>query len=105
MGRCFAASNESSGISIYDVPSRTELGDGIADVDGSINYFSLRPDGKELAVPYGAPGIVLWDLDPQHWLDAACTLAGRNLTPDEWDQYLSAFGEYHESCDGGRANP
>ncbi len=104
-GTLFAASNESSGISIYDVPSRTELGDGIADVDGSINYFSLRPDGKELAVPYGAPGIVLWDLDPQHWLDAACALAGRNLTQDEWDQYLSAFGEYHESCDGGHANP
>ena len=104
-GTLLAASNESAGITIYDVPSRTELGDGIADVDGSVNYFSLRPDGKELAVPYGAPGIALWDLDSQHWLDAACALAGRNLTPDEWDQYLSAFGEYHESCDGGHANP
>ena len=24
---------------------------------------------------------------------------------DEWDKYLSAFGEYHESCNGDRANP
>ena len=60
----------------------------------------MRPDGKELAIPSGDLGIVLWDLDPQHWLDAACSLAGRNLTPEEWDQYLGAFGEYHESCNG-----
>ena len=104
-GSVLAASNESGGIKIYDVPSLTELGDGIADIDGSINYFSLRPDGKQLAVPYGAPGVVLWDLDPQHWLDAACALAGRNLTQDEWDQYLSEFGEYHQSCNGDLANP
>jgi len=103
-GSVLAASNESGGIKIYDVPSLTELGDGIADIDGSVNYFSLRPDGKQLAVPYGAPGVVLWDLDPQHWLNAACELAGRNLTQDEWDQYLSEFGQYHQSCDGDVAN-
>jgi len=71
----------------------------------NVPVVAMRPDGKELAVPYGSLGLVLWDLDPQHWLDAACGLAGRNLSQDEWDKYLSAFGEYHESCNGDRANP
>ena len=104
-GTTLAAENESDGIRIYDVPSRTQIGENIPDVDGALGYFAMRPDGKELAVPYGDLGLVLWDLDPHHWLDAACALAGRNLTPDEWDQYLSAFGDYHESCDGDLANP
>ena len=104
-GTTLAAENESDGIRIYDVPTRTQLGENIPDVDGALGYFAMRPDGKELAVPYGSLGLVLWDLDPQHWLDAACALAGRNLTQDEWDKYLSAFGEYHESCNGDLANP
>ena len=104
-GTTLAAENESDGIRIYDVPTRTQLGENIPDVDGALGFFAIRPDGKELAVPYGSLGLVLWDLDPQHWLDAACALAGRNLSQDEWDKYLSAFGEYHESCNGDRANP
>ena len=33
--------------------------------------------------------MLVWDLDPQHWLDAACLLAGRNLTPQEWDSAIT----------------
>ena len=104
-GTTLAADNESDGIRIYDVPSRTQLGENIPDVDGALGYFAMRPDGLELAIPYGDLGLVLWDLDPQHWLDAACSLAGRNLSPQEWDKYLGSFGEYHQSCNGDRFNP
>jgi WD40 repeat protein len=103
-GTTLAAENESDGIRIYDVPSRTQLGENIPDVDGALGYFAMRPDGLELAIPYGELGLVLWDLDPEHWLDAACALAGRNLSQQEWDKYLGAFGEYHQTCNGDRAN-
>jgi hypothetical protein len=47
----------------------------------------------------GTPdGIAIWDLDSSHWVDAACRLAGRNLTQDEWDTYLSALESYHRTC-------
>lgn len=104
-GTTLAAENESDGIRIYDVPSRTQIGENIPDVDGALGYFAMRPDGLELAIPYGDLGLVLWDLDPQTWLDKACSLAGRNLSPQEWDQYLGSFGEYHQSCNGDRFNP
>jgi hypothetical protein len=51
-----------------------------------------------MAIPNGRTGITLWDLDPAHWADAACSLAGRNLTQDEWDTYLGQFGPYHATC-------
>ena len=97
--------NESDGIRIYDVEQRIQIGDGIPYREGSIGLASLHPDGTELAIASGDLGIVIWDLNPSHWLDAACTLAGRNLTQAEWDLYIGDLAEYHESCIDGRANP
>jgi WD40 repeat protein len=96
--------NESDGIRLYDVAGRTQIGDAIPYFEGSIGLASLRPDGMELAIAAGDLGVVIWDLDPAHWLDAACSLAGRNLTHTEWDLYIGDLAEYHESCVGGRAN-
>ena len=57
---------------------------------------AIRPDGKELAIGGGVgQDFLVWDLDPQHWVTAACTLAGRNLTQEEWDTYIGDLAEYH----------
>ena len=53
----------------------------------------LRSDGMQAAADTGQ-GIVVWDLDPAHWVDAACRLAGRNLTHAEWDQYIGDLAPY-----------
>src|SRR4051794_5022223 len=95
--------NESDGERIYDVTQRTELGDPIPYGDTTL-YFALRPDGKQLAVPNGPSGLALWDVDPSHWTDAACSVAGRDLTHQEWDQYLGWYGDYDETCTHGHAN-
>ena len=34
------------------------------------------------------------DLDPQHWVNAACRLAGRNLTREEWVTNIGALRHY-----------
>jgi hypothetical protein len=83
---------------IYDVASRTPLGDPI-DLD---RFFMesgavLRDDGLAAAAVTGR-GIVVWDLDPQHWIEAACQLAGRNLTHAEWDQYIGDLAPYRQTC-------
>ena len=46
----------------------------------------------------GGNGIVIWDLDPEHLATAACRLAGRNLTPTEWDTHLADLGDYRPTC-------
>jgi len=57
----------------------------------------LRPDGLELAVP-ATEGVALWDLRVSRWVEAACTLAARNLTREEWDTHVSGLGSYHRTC-------
>jgi WD40 repeat protein/tRNA A-37 threonylcarbamoyl transferase component Bud32 len=55
-------------------------------VMGSRPAFS--PSGRALATP-GFPGAsVLWNLEPSAWRAAACSIAGRQLTDEEWDRYL-----------------
>lgn len=57
----------------------------------------LRPDGRQAAA-VSNQGIVVWDLDPAHWVVAACQVAGRNLTQDEWDQYIGDLAAYQRTC-------
>ncbi len=78
---------------LFDVTSRTPLGGGI-ETAGSA---AVGPDGRQLAVATTS-GVALWDLDPAHWVEAACRIAGRNLTRDEWSTYIGDLAPYHETC-------
>jgi hypothetical protein len=82
-------------IRFYDIASRTQLGDAIP--IGRESGGALRPDGLEAAVGTDH-GIVVWDLDPEHWVDGACAIAGRNLTRAEWDQYIGNLASYRTTC-------
>jgi hypothetical protein len=57
----------------------------------------LRHDGRAVAVTVPT-GVAIWDLDPDHLGDAACQLAGRNLTECEWNTYLGDLGPYRPTC-------
>ena len=85
---------------LVDWPSRTSLGDPIAwgaGVPAPWSFVDLRADGQQLAFP-GSEGITVWELDRDMWIDRACALAGRDLTPVEWQQYLGVFGPQTEMC-------
>lgn len=43
-------------------------------------------------------GVALWELDPAAWIDAACAIAGRNLTPEEWSTYIGDLAPYAATC-------
>jgi WD40 repeat protein len=83
-------------LSIYDVASRSRLGDPIGN---DVPFFtgSIRPDGN--AVATNSPhGVAVWDIDPAHLADAACKVAGRNLTPTEWDTYIGDARDHRATC-------
>jgi hypothetical protein len=87
-------------LSVYDVATRTRLGDPIATDGSSIPVDSLRPDGGAVAVNTSR-GIAVWDLDPERLAAAACELAGRELTRREWDTYLGDEDAYRATCPVG----
>ena len=90
--------SERETLRFYDVESRLQLGDPI-DLGKMplYDWMIFRPDGLALAIDTGR-GVEFWDLDPAHWEDAACRLAGRNLTPAEWAQYLGDLAPYRATC-------
>ena len=72
-------------MSIFDVDSGIRLGAPISIPDGDAEVIGLSLDGTTLVLGGGATnGVQVWDLRPQTWIDAACRLAGRNLTAEEW---------------------
>ena len=47
--------------------------------------------------PFGVR-TVTWSLKPSNWERAACTIVGRDLTADEWNQYVGVSVPYHHTC-------
>ncbi|MFI5043811.1 MAG: WD40 repeat domain-containing protein, partial [Acidimicrobiales bacterium] len=82
---------------LVDVRDGTPLGEAISGNGVGLGLSGFAPDGSVVVLPDPA-GSVLLDLDGGHWRDAACELAGRQLTRAEWDQYLPSAGGYEPSC-------
>ena len=93
------ASGNDRSITVFDLASGEQLGDTIVSPDDEVVAFALRPDGKEMAFGGGAgEQFTVWDLEPSHWTTAACTLAGRNLTRQEWATNIGDLAPYHRTC-------
>jgi WD40 repeat protein len=58
---------------------------------------SYLPDGHTLLLAYEDGSVISFDTDPTAWERHACTVAGRNLSNDEWHD---AFGDrpYRQIC-------
>jgi DNA-binding SARP family transcriptional activator/WD40 repeat protein len=57
------------------------LGSVTVGVDGGPGYTQ---DGSRLLVAGQDGRVYTWDLDPESWVAAACRMAGRDLTEQEW---------------------
>jgi WD40 repeat protein len=101
-GITLLATGTDGSASLFDLASRLRVGDAIPSAGGGGFAASLRPDGRELAVVL-ADGIQLWDLDPEAQAEAACRVAGRDLTREEWDEHLGAIAPYRSTCGFGSA--
>jgi hypothetical protein len=91
-------------VHLVDVASRQPLGGAVSLGDGRspsqddrFGAAVLNAGGDRLAL-YTSYGTVVWDLRPDRMVEAACVVAGRNLTRAEWDQYAGSLGDYRRLC-------
>jgi class 3 adenylate cyclase/WD40 repeat protein len=102
-GTLIAARSGDGSISLYDVATGVGLGTPLPITENPVDArdadknIALSLDGTRLAVPT-TDGVQVWDLEPQHWVDAACRVAGRNLTREEWDSNIGTLAPYRASC-------
>jgi hypothetical protein len=86
-------------VNLYDGASGTRLGAPIVIADDEVAAMALSADGTML-VTGGGPddGALLWDLQPTSWVNAACAIAGRDLTVDEWETFIGDLARYRPTC-------
>jgi WD40 repeat protein len=85
------------GVGLWDRETGTLLGTvGPGPTDEPVTTEFLS-DGHTLLIASYDEALYTWDTRPEHWIEFACDVAGRNFTPDEW---RDAFGDrpYRESC-------
>jgi WD40 repeat protein len=94
-GKLLASGNYDNSINLWDVASRQLIGQGLSGNTWPVDQVAFSPDGNILAT--ASNKIILWDMNPQSWVEKICQRVGRNLTRSEWAQYLP--GEtYRATC-------
>jgi len=101
-GTLIAAAGGDHSVILYDVATGARIGTPIGVADDEFNWISLSLDGRWLSLggeaDKGQHAIQIWDLDPAHWVAAACRVAGRNLTAEEWASNIGDLAQLHRTC-------
>jgi uncharacterized delta-60 repeat protein len=79
---------------LWDVQTGKEL--QRLEHDSIVNDAAFSPDSKTLATASNETANI-WDLDCSNLIKEACSRLTRNLTPEEWRQYLGDE-PYRETC-------
>jgi WD40 repeat protein len=95
-GKTLASGDYDGQISLWDISTGQLLGPPL---DGHSKYIvglGFSKDGKMLVSGGNDKTAVLWNLNSAAWQQQACSLANRNLTEQEWNQYIG--GDYRKTC-------
>jgi WD40 repeat protein len=96
-GKTLASSSADGSIILWDVATGQSIGQLFG--GGGVFSVAFSPDGTILASGSGNSTVILWNVSLESWQARACRIANRNLTLEEWKQYLGDE-PYHETCPG-----
>jgi WD40 repeat protein len=90
------AGAEDGTVVLWDVATRQPIGSALAGM-GKIRGLAFYPKTGALAT-LGEKRLLIWDLNEASWREAACRVANRNLTPEEWARLFGPAVAYREIC-------
>jgi hypothetical protein len=88
-------------LEVIDLASASRIGRRIetgATLQSGWGALVVPADGKVAYVGSMITQLTAYDVDPASWAVKACAAAGRNLTRQEWAQYVGTLGDYRATC-------
>lgn len=96
-GTKFVSAGIDGRVALWDGHNGESLGIVPADQRNSPAAAAFLPDGHSVLITSYDGSVHTWDTGPRHWIECACAVAGRNLTPAEWRVHF-AERPYRETC-------
>jgi WD40 repeat protein len=99
-GSTFATTGGSDGLAkLWTTGTLQPVGGALVGARGTWSHAAYTPDGGHLVVVYDDGTGKVWPTSAGAWARRACAVAGRNLTPAEWRQYVGG-SPYRVTCPG-----
>jgi WD40 repeat protein len=96
-GKLLASTGEDKTVRLWDVATRRPF-QPLQGHSNAVIGVAFSPDGKLLASASHDRTVMLWDLDPQVWISRTCAIVNRNLSAEEWKQYIGPGTPYRQTC-------
>jgi WD40 repeat protein len=86
-GKTLATVGRDGTARLWDLTTHAQIGTPLG--TGRVNAVAFSPDGKTLAISSSAGAVQMWNIAfPNDILKAVCTIAGRSLSRQEWNNYI-----------------
>jgi WD40 repeat protein len=86
-GRLLFSGGFDAAVGVWDVAGRRRIGE-MYRADGSITSLAYATSGRAVTAMTERGGVLRWDLDLERWLENACRIANRELSPEERARYM-----------------
>jgi WD40 repeat protein len=94
--RVLASGDESGALTLWDVGTRRAIGT-LATQQIKVFDLAYHPDGKTLASAGYDGTVIQWNVDFSSWRRLACQVAHRDLTTQEWADFVGNR-PYRQTC-------
>jgi hypothetical protein len=91
-----AVVNTTKGWQLLDLDGQTPVGPIFPQPAFELSTFGARSTAVYGYTPFDS--VDYWNFAPSHIQAVACQLAGRNLTAQEWQKYMSWAGPRRATC-------
>ncbi len=87
-GKMLASASHDQTVRLWDAATGEQIGQPLIGHTYTVPRVAFSPDGETLASASGDSTVRLWPVTLDAWIQHACTLADRNLSQGEWDQFV-----------------
>jgi WD40 repeat protein len=97
-GKTVAYDTPNHTVGLLDYARRRPFGYSLQGHASTIRDLTFSHRGKLLASAGRDQTVWLWEMDPDSWADRLCSVANRNLSLAEWQQYIGSNVPYRRTC-------